>query len=996
MPTCRLLMFSQQVCSVYEKLPADGCAPIGWDAAGPGVYWRCRSQGKVAARVRGYEMLKWVRRTLEPKYDAFISYSHARDREIAKALQSQMQRYARPWYRVRAVKVFRDETDLGASPGLWPDIERALSRARWLLVMASPESAQSVWVRKEIAWWLAHRSSEHILLAWTGGTLGWDSDAGAFDWHQGCSALPQQELAGIFAHQPRWVDLRDVHRGPESADWDKVDLAEYVLDFAAPIRGKSKAELHHEHVRLRNQIIRMAASVITALLLLLTASVVTGNIAVGKWRESTGQALAANSQRLAAQATEIQDTAPGLARQLLAEAYRQAPTGQAVGALLQSASIPQVIRTTGYSRGVAMGKRRDVLATASDEGVVLYDSTTATRLATIPAQGGYTGAVAFSPDERILAAAGADGIVRLYDIASARNPVPLGSVQTLNGIVLGLVFSPSAPLFLAEADNGAVVSVRVTNPHDPVVADTAPGFPTAVIDAGSPGAVDPTGRLAAAPGLNGTTRILQIASNGILTQISSFADHSSVVAFSPSGHLLALAGNDSLTRLWDIADPRHPIARPVLDGQTLGIDSLAFSSTGSTLATGAGDGSIQLWDLADPLNPVAGARLTGHSFEVANLAFDRTDHILASVGSDGPPLAKDGSYELNGTVRLWPVVGAQRSAVLARIPAIATGSLAFSSASSLLAVGSPAGLWQVSDPEHPQLAASLPTFNVGGTQTAFSPDGGILATGNPLKLWDLSDPSHPRDLSPATPVSANAVVAFGSTRQLVALVGADSTVQLWNVTDRQHPVLVGSMPTTTGVRELAFQPNGQILTVLDSRGAVELWNITDQHRPIRQGTISISGDPLTALAFGQDADTLLTGSTRGMLSAWNVHVPSHPRPVGNPQQQVHGITGLAYDPEQSLAATGSQGGAVQIWSLDSTATPVSVATLAVPGGSDVLSFSPDGKLLAADTSAGIQLWDVDVHELLNRVCAQSPQITRAQWAQYQPGKPYDPACQSPH
>src|SRR5262245_53687771 len=55
-----------------------------------------------------------------PLYDAFISYSHAKDKPIAAALQSVIQRLGKAWYQRRALRVFRDDTSLSATPHLWP------------------------------------------------------------------------------------------------------------------------------------------------------------------------------------------------------------------------------------------------------------------------------------------------------------------------------------------------------------------------------------------------------------------------------------------------------------------------------------------------------------------------------------------------------------------------------------------------------------------------------------------------------------------------------------------------------------------------------------------------------------------------------------------------------------------------------------------------------------------------------------------------------------
>jgi hypothetical protein len=74
-------------------------------------------------------------------YDAFISYSHAKDKPVAAALQGAVQRLGKPWYGRRALRIFRDDTSLSATPHLWPSIEEALARSRYLIRLVSPQSA---------------------------------------------------------------------------------------------------------------------------------------------------------------------------------------------------------------------------------------------------------------------------------------------------------------------------------------------------------------------------------------------------------------------------------------------------------------------------------------------------------------------------------------------------------------------------------------------------------------------------------------------------------------------------------------------------------------------------------------------------------------------------------------------------------------------------------------------------------------------------------------
>ncbi len=47
-------------------------------------------------------------------FDGFISYSHAADGLLAPRLQAGLQRFAKPWWRRRALHLFRDEASLPA------------------------------------------------------------------------------------------------------------------------------------------------------------------------------------------------------------------------------------------------------------------------------------------------------------------------------------------------------------------------------------------------------------------------------------------------------------------------------------------------------------------------------------------------------------------------------------------------------------------------------------------------------------------------------------------------------------------------------------------------------------------------------------------------------------------------------------------------------------------------------------------------------------------
>src|SRR6185295_4791678 len=134
------------------------------------------------------------------KFRAFISYSQAADGRLAPALQSGLQRFAKPWYRLRAMRVFRDKTGLAVTPDLWGAIQNGLENSDYFLLLASPPAAQSKWVEQEVDWWLRNRSPSRLLIVWTEGELVWSRTAADFDW-TATDALPGR-LKNTFEREP--------------------------------------------------------------------------------------------------------------------------------------------------------------------------------------------------------------------------------------------------------------------------------------------------------------------------------------------------------------------------------------------------------------------------------------------------------------------------------------------------------------------------------------------------------------------------------------------------------------------------------------------------------------------------------------------------------------------------------------------------------------------------------------------------------------------------
>jgi TIR domain len=135
-------------------------------------------------------------------YDAFISYAHE-DRPVAAGIQKGLHRIGRRMGQLHALRVFRDATDLTASPDLWGKVTEAMDRARYLIVVLSSHAVASTWVNREVAHWLQRRGPDQLLFVVADGRLTWDESTGRFDPDRSDVALPVLTESGVLGCGPR-------------------------------------------------------------------------------------------------------------------------------------------------------------------------------------------------------------------------------------------------------------------------------------------------------------------------------------------------------------------------------------------------------------------------------------------------------------------------------------------------------------------------------------------------------------------------------------------------------------------------------------------------------------------------------------------------------------------------------------------------------------------------------------------------------------------------
>lgn len=236
-------------------------------------------------------------------YDAFISYSHQADHAFSQALENALKRFAKPWYRRRALAVFRDKTDLAASPELWSSIKAALDRSEYLILLASPGAAGSVWVKKECEHWLSNRDRQKLILVLTDGTLSWNQALNAFD-GSASTALPPA-LLSAFSEEPNYVDARWA-RSTSIHSVREARFLDLVANVAAPIHGVPKVDLESAEIKEHRRAIVTAWAAAIVLFALLVA---TGVLALYSNKQ---RAIAASRQELAERTLAKSDLARAL------------------------------------------------------------------------------------------------------------------------------------------------------------------------------------------------------------------------------------------------------------------------------------------------------------------------------------------------------------------------------------------------------------------------------------------------------------------------------------------------------------------------------------------------------------------------------------------------------------------------------------------------------------------------------------------------------------
>jgi WD40 repeat protein/transcriptional regulator with XRE-family HTH domain len=481
---------------------------------------------------------------------------------------------------------------------------------------------------------------------------------------------------------------------------------------------------------------------------------------------------------------------------------------------------------------------------------------------------GYVQAVAFSPDGRYLAAGRGDGTVQLWDLSRPGHPAPTGPpLRASARAVLSVAFSPDGQRVAAGGQDDQVRLWNVADPRHPRRDGPPLTGPTSYVNSV---AFSPDGRTLAAGSSDSDVRIWDLATGKVIQTLPHPAPVTDVVFVPGSSDTLATAATDGIARLWRLPGPVISDPAGSLSAQDRQIFSMAFGRR-HELAVATVGNTARLWQTADPRHPVP----------LGPVIRDASRSAQASgadaLSPDGRTLAI-GAHD--GTIQLWNVSDPAKPQAMAPLhgPGQDVQSMSFSSDGTLLAAGSNdtrVWLWKMTDPAHPVPLGSLPTGPKNIVYSpVFSPDNRILAASGVDKLVRLWDVSRPARTVPLTRPLAGATgyinsVAFSPDGRILAAGGADDLVRLWDITNPRRPVPLGQplRGPANYVDSVAFSSDGRTLAATDNDGSIWLWDVSA--RPQLRAALTGSDASIFTGNYDPDRSILATGGADGMVRLWD-------------------------------------------------------------------------------------------------------------------------------
>ena len=326
-------------------------------------------------------------------------------------------------------------------------------------------------------------------------------------------------------------------------------------------------------------------------------------------------------------------------------------------------------------------------------------------------------------------------------------------------------------------------------------------------------ALSATGDLLAVGSIDST---IELWSTKTLRRLGVLRGHTgpiTCIGFNSDGTELVSASQDNSVRVWNLSAPG---LQNVLAAHAQRIWSIALSPDEQTLASGSWDGNISLWDTQAWTNNRTLGPISNHALCVAFSPDGET--LAAADGNFGAP-------EKPGHIRIWNLRSYENIGTLSGHEAVVYFVAFSPDGKWLASTGGPDETARVWDTATWQLRAVLPGHKSYANQLAFSPDGKLLAVSSgdrEIKLWDVAT-FKSRGRLPGHSGGSPLGLWFSRDSRLLVSSGWDTKVKLWDVASQTE--LASLEGHKARVKTVVFSPDDKTVASGSHDGTIKLWSV---------------------------------------------------------------------------------------------------------------------------------------------------------------------------
>jgi WD40 repeat protein/serine/threonine protein kinase len=578
------------------------------------------------------------------------------------------------------------------------------------------------------------------------------------------------------------------------------------------------------------------------------------------------------------------------------------------------------LRPGGYVDDVAYSPDGRLLASAGATPRV-WDARTGRLLHTLTGHTKQVHRVVFSPDGSRLATSSLDDSLRVWDAATGRQLVTID--RPTGQPTQGLAFTPDSRQ-IASAEGGlrsSAVKFWDVATGNELFSWKAPSLPSnnSVIGA----ALSPDGKHMAVFSYSAIWLVEVETKKAVPLKMP--ASPIVRVVFSRDGGRLAACGSGQV-RIWhvpsgNVQTTAHFAAVPIY--------GLAFSPDGRSLAVSNNDHTVQVHDAADGR---AVMTLRGHSDVVNAAVFSPNGRQIASAGRDG-------------TIRFWDITAPQEGPWFSGLPGQIRRTAFSGDGQRLTAIGPRLQTWEVITGRalFARQFAIMPGTSVSAPGTALSQDGRYLAGTTAFNLFLFEATTGKEVFAERNEKYQAHDLAFSPDGRLLAQSSWDGSVRVRDgQTGRLLQSLEGHRSGAAAPVRIAFSPDGTRLA--STRWPdVKIWDTGTW-----QELFSLNGHRANVLSLSFSVDNHVWDATMGTK-------------MFDLSGQADPVTCVTFSPDKKRLFSCGQEGSINVWDLQNR---VKLLTLHHRG--EFVAISPDGRRLAScDSNARpkVQVWE---SELLSR------------------------------